>query len=242
VAQGVKTFPEIATWLVARGPWRATVTTYDWVYKAHAQQATGGALSVLYHTKVGLLFAASMAKYMLVELNNQQPNPEADFALTPRVETYKDGVWYTNLWDLEANATFQEREESIMFRIEATLRNEDRQVLPGTDAQVRIDYGFHADKVTLQARRANRESLLPMALVLPVVSPTDEKVVQVNPQRIEIHKSGGIVVVEASVPLHIKETKRSRVFNMVPGVEAVPILAAFSTAGPEEVRCNITVV
>ncbi len=29
VAQGVKEFPEVATWLIAREPWRATVSAYD---------------------------------------------------------------------------------------------------------------------------------------------------------------------------------------------------------------------
>ena len=83
VSDGVREFPEIATCLFAKNPWRGTVTAYDAVYRKHVQQASGGSLAVLYHDKVGTLFAASMAKYMLVEANNQQPNPGEDFALTP---------------------------------------------------------------------------------------------------------------------------------------------------------------
>ena len=32
-ADGVLFYPEIATWLAARGPWRATVTRYDFLYQ-----------------------------------------------------------------------------------------------------------------------------------------------------------------------------------------------------------------
>jgi len=74
-ADGIQHFPEIDVWLAAKGDFRATVSTYDFIYKEKSQQGTGGSICVLYHLKVGAIFTASMAKYLLVEKNNQQPNP-----------------------------------------------------------------------------------------------------------------------------------------------------------------------
>lgn len=243
VADGVKEFPEVATWLIARGPWRGTISTYDWIYKKHAQQASGGALAVLYHTGVGLLLAASMAKYMLVEANNQQPNFEEDFALTPRIESFRNDVWYTNLYDLGAKVTHNEAGESIQFDIETQLQNENREVLEGNASQFQLGYLFETQKVEIQARRAPvNTKLFPASLVIPIVSPSGEQFVQVSPTRIEIMKNRGKVVVEANVPIRIKDTGKPRVFNMVPGVEAIPLLIDFPLQQPGAISCTIKVV
>lgn len=243
IADGVKEFPEIATWLIARGPWRATVSAYDWVYKKHAQQASGGALAVLYHTEVGLLLAASMAKYMLVEGNNQQPNPEEDFALTPRIEIFQNGIWYTNLYDLEAKVTHVETNGITQFDVETQLQDEDRNKLEGNDSQFQLRYLFESEKVEIQARRAfGNTALFPTSLVIPIVSPSVETVTQTSPTQIEIGKERKKVVVEANVPIRINETGRSRVFNMVPGLEAIPLLIDFPTKHFGAIGCTITVV
>ena len=243
VADGVKEFPEVATWLVARGPWRGTVSTYDWIYKKHAQQASGGSLAVLYHNEVGLLLIASMAKYMLVEANNQQSNPEQDFALTPRIESFSKDVWYTNLYDLEAKVAHIETNGTIQFDIETQVQNEDREVLEGNASQYQLRYLFKTERVEIQARRApGNASLFSASLVIPIVSPSGEQFVQVSPTRIEVLKNRGRVVVEANAPIRIKETEKSRVFNMVPGVEAIPLLIDFPMQHPGAISCTITVV
>ena len=242
VSHGVKEFPEIATWLFATSPWRGTVTSYDAVYKEHAQQATGGSLAVLYHDKVGTLFAASMAKYMLVEPNNQQPNPEEDFAMTPRVEIFKDGSWYTNLYDLEAKVNVAENGQQIEFDVEASLKDEDRTLVAETASTFKINYICTEDSFGFRVKAIEGQVISsPSAFVLPLVSPTGEKVTQVSPTVIEVEKQEGKVVIESNVALMIKETGKDRVFNMVPGTEAIPILAYF-TAEVAEITCTIKVV
>ncbi len=242
VSKGVKEFPEIATWLFAASSWRGTVTTYDAVYKEHVQQATGGSLAVLYHDKVGTLFAASMAKYLLVEPNNQQPNPEEDFALTPRIETFKDGRWYTNLYDLEARVNVVENDHRIAFDVEASLKDEERMLVEGTASVFNINYACTNDRFEFKVKPSgDQEISSPSALVLPVISPTGEKVTQVSPTVIEVEKPEGKLVVESNVPLTIKDTEKDRVFNMVPGAEAIPILAYF-TPEISEVICTIKVI
>lgn len=248
LAKGIMCFPEIAVWLAATGPWRGTVSAYDWIYRTksepdHIQQATGGSLAVLWHNKVGPIFAASMARYLLVEHLNQQPNPDGDFALTPRIETRKGDKWYTNLHDLEAEVQHSESGGTLTFDIKATLQNQHRKPVDGDVSAYNLQYRFEEGKVTITVKSSDGAiSKVGAALVLPVLSPSGEKVRQVSEHRIEITKPGGTVVVEASVPLSIRKTTKGRVFNMVPGAEAVPIIARLPDQAGMKADCTISVV
>lgn len=244
-ADGVKEFPELAVWLAARGSWRATVSAYDSIYRTkgdpdYIQQATGGSLSVLFHQKAGMIFAASMAKYIEVEPLNQQENPEDAIALTPRVEVHKGGKWYTNLYDLKAEVTQKDEAGQIRFDVKTTLQDEDRKTVPDESSKFALRYTFDKDKTTLRAGGAEGAGHAAGAqLVIPVISPSGEEVRQVSDRRIEIVKPGGTVIVEANVPLTIMDSKKGRVFNQVPGCEAVPIIAKLPGEG--EVVCTVSV-
>ena len=114
-AYGLKSFPVIGTRLAAIGPWRATVTDYDWEYVEDVQagsngdsgggHASGGALSLLYHCGLGPVLVASMTKYAMIEMSNQQQYRDgAHMTLTPRIECAGKET-YTSLDDLKAEVT-----------------------------------------------------------------------------------------------------------------------------------------
>src|SRR5256714_5719586 len=77
-AYGLKTFPEIGTRLAAIGDWRATVTEYDFEYVERVQaggggssgggHASGGAVSLLFHRKLGPILTASMTENPMIEI------------------------------------------------------------------------------------------------------------------------------------------------------------------------------
>lgn len=241
IADGVRHFPELDVWLAARGPWRATVSSYDVIFKKeHSQAATGGALAILWHQKVGPVFMASMAEYILVEANNQQPQPDGeDIPLTPRIECVKDGKWYSNLFDLKTKVMQTDTDGTIDFDIETKLMNRDRKILE--NAIYGLKYTLDENKIVITAWAKDKQvDTLESALVLPIISPMGEKVVLASENRIEIVKEEGRVVIDANVPLTIKKTKRERVFNMVPGMEAVPIVASFPQEGGQ-IICTISV-
>jgi hypothetical protein len=245
-ADGVKEFPELDVSLAARGPWRATVSAYDSQYKTknekHIQQATGGSLAVLYHEKVGTLMAASMADYVMVEPLNMQPQPGEDFALTPRIETIKDGVWFTNLYDLNAAVQGADECGRIHFDVKTRLCDREHRVLEGDVADYRLSYSFDEERVTIGIESADGSiSKNDASLVVPLVSPTGEKVQIVSDYHIEIMKPEGIVVIESSVPLQIKNNTKGRIFNMVPGMECVPIIAQLPRESGMKVSCVISV-
>jgi hypothetical protein len=244
-AKGVKHFPELSVWLVSKGPWRATVSAYDFLYRTkktkNLQQPTGGSIAVLHHEKVGTLLAGSMAKYIMVEPLNMQPQPNEDFAFTPRIEVRKGDQWFTNLYDLKTDVSFKEAASNITFDVKGTMVNEARNPIENEASDFELNYTFDADKVTVSVPAAEAPSPQDRTLVLPVLSPTGEEVRVVSDNRIEIIKPEGTVVIECNSPLSIKETEKERVFNMVPGAEAVPIMVEVPAGEKEQIELTISV-
>lgn len=248
LAQGVKHFPELDVWLAAKGPWRATVSAYDSIYKTKKsgllQQPTGGALSVLYHEKVGTLLASSMARYEMVEPLNMQPNPGPDFPLTTRIETRQDDGWYTNLYDLKADVSFKDNGQQASFKVRTSLQDEERDEVPEGRSAWELRYQFDGEATTISANETGRdkgESKGATALVVPIISPSGEEVRRISETRIEIEKPDGIVVIESNAAMTIKASEKGRVFNMVPGAEAVPIVIALQDELPGELADEDTV-
>jgi hypothetical protein len=241
-ADGVKHFKDLEVYLFARGPWRGTVSAYDaeYHYKEDYRQASGGALGVLYHDKVGLLCAASMAEYALVEKNNQQPQPNKDICLTPRVEVFKDDVWYTNLYDLPATVTSEDADGTISLIADVKLKNVDRKEVEGTASAFDIIYKCSTDKTEIRVS-TGQDIETQTAFVLPIVSPNKEVVTKISDTEMTIQKLEGLVTITANVPLKIKDMEGSRTFNMVPGVEAIPIEAYFDTEKKQDLEISISV-
>ncbi|GGD27380.1 hypothetical protein [Hyunsoonleella pacifica] len=238
-ANGETYFKELDVSLFGKGDWRGTVSAYDSVYSQRndVRQASGVSLGVLYHNKVGLLCTASVAIYKMLEAYNQQPQPGEDFALTPRIETHKDGVWYSNLFDLEATFASEEDASTIAYRANVQLKNKAKELVSGTASDFTLNYKCTEEALEI-ITTTNQAIKIATAFVLPIVSPTGEKVTQVSENEIVIEKPKGIVKISASVPLKIKDMPKSRTFNMVPGVEAVPIIAAFEE---ENKQINIAI-
>ena len=240
-ADGAKHFKDLDVHLFARGDWRGTVSAYDaeYHYQYDFRQASGGALGVLFHNRVGLLCAASMAEYHMVEKNNQQPQPGKDICLTPRIETFKDKVWYTNLYDLPATVTSKDENGNIELLANVKLKDVDRNVIENTASEFFISYICSADimKIKVNSKQVVSE---PTAFVLPIVSPNKEVFNQVSDTEISIQKPEGLVTVKANAPIRIKEMEGSRTFNMVPGVEALP-LEVFFEEGIKELLISIVV-
>ena len=227
-ADGVKHFKDLDVTLFARGDWRGTVSAYDaeYHYEYDFRQATGGALGVLYHNKVGLLCAASMAEYHMVEKNNQQEQPNKDIALTPRIEAFKNDKWFTNLYDLPATVTSKDENGTIELLANVKLKDFDRKLIEKTASDFKITYQTSVDGMEIRVK-TNQDILAPTAFVLPIISPNKEAVTNVSETEITIQKPEGLVTLKANLPIKIKEIEGNRTFNMVPGAEAIPFEVFF---------------
>ncbi|EMI57279.1 hypothetical protein [Rhodopirellula sallentina] len=246
VADGVKHFSELDVWLAARGPWRATISAYDSIYKTKKsgllQQPTGGSLSVLYHEKVGTLLASSMARYEMVEPLNMQPQPGRDFPLTTRVERHVDGSWFTNLYELDAKVSTEEDGENVEIRVETFLENESRELISEGEAPWQIQYRFGPDNATIIVEAPEQVSPGDDSLIVPILSPAGEEVRQVSDTRIEVVKPKGTVVIESNATLSVQGDPTKRVFNMVPGAEALPLEIKIPAGNDLATRCVISVI
>ncbi len=242
VNDGETYFKELDVSLFAKGDWRGTISAYDAIYRPNndVRQATGASLALLYHNKVGLLCTASTAIYKMLEAYNQQPQPGEDIALTPRIETYKDNVWYTNLFDLKASFSSKESNIKIEYLANTQLKNEGKELVSGTASNFTLNYICKKEKLEIIAQ-TKEEIKEATYFVLPIVSPTGEKVTQVSENIITIEKPEGIVKIISNSALKIKEMPKSRTFNMVPGVEAVPIISAFKNNNAP-LKINIEII
>ncbi|MCF2946957.1 hypothetical protein L0668_02485 [Paraglaciecola aquimarina] len=240
---GIKHFSELDVWLVAKAGLKATVSSYDSLYKAgnqQIQQATGGAIGLLWHKLSGPLMVASMPKYYMVEVNNQQPQPDGeDIALTPRIETYNaKGEWFTNLYDLEAKVSSNEKNGVSNIDVTAQLKNDYSQTINDKQNPFSLNYEFsdNALKISVQRLSAKTPEEGDTRLTLPLVATSDEGVKQLSEHQIVIIKEKCSVLVSANTPITLRKTKQKRVFNMVPGVEAIIVDAKL----PEEINSILT--
>lgn len=120
----------------------------------------------------------------------------------------------------------------IKFDVTTRLVDKDFEAPSKGQAECALTYQFDSDTTTISASApgVGTDAARPR-LMLPVISASREKVVQVSAERIEIHKPEGKLILEANAPLEIEGSKRSRIFNLVPGFEAVPIFAVIPKEG-----------
>jgi hypothetical protein len=245
-AYGLKTFPIIGTHLAAIGPWRATVTDYDWDYKEDVQaggggaggHVTGGALSLLFHRKLGTILVASMTEYRMIEISNQQQYREGShLPLTPRIE-FGQTETYTSLNDLKATLTAVQTADGLVFDAKGTMLTASRVPLKGSDIRYHLVYRLNQATVEMVASvSGSLPDKLPVRFVVPVASRSGERVDQPNPQTVRITKPDGVITIHTDAANGFDPVPKERTFNLVPGFECL-VLAVTIPVG-KEVRIRL---
>ena len=230
---GLKSYPEIATHLAAIGPWRATITGYDFEYIERVQSggggagggghASGGALSLLYHQQLGPILTASMTEYQMIEISNQQAFlDKPHMPLTPRIESAAKQT-YTSLSDFEAILTTTATTPNLItFDARGRLLTASHQPMPDGDAHYHLTYRLTESTVEIIAS-ADASSQIPLQFILPVISRSNEAVAQLDPKTIQITKSKGTLIIHTNASQGFEAAPKERTFNLVPGFECVPL-------------------
>ncbi|HEY8955035.1 hypothetical protein [Chitinophaga sp.] len=215
---GVKSFPEINTWLISAGKWRGTITGYDQEYTMKGGHASGGAPSMLWHEDAGPLLVASMNRYQMVEsFNMQRDNDPLPACFTPGFKIVADGTLYQHTNDLKATIDYRENNGQILFNTRSLLVDENQ--LPASFPECAVSYSFEKEVFRIQAIAKNEKAVYS----LPVISTRNEPVTQPAENRLEIRKADSIVEITASAPIKITRALTERAFNFVPGLEAIPL-------------------
>ncbi len=240
-SQGTRHVVELNSSLLAQGPWRATVSGYDWLYRKGAYQAMGGALSLLWHEHFGPLLSASLAHYVLPEPNNMQPLLNSpDFCLTPRIETRIQGRWYTNLFYGTATLSRKSTADDLTCTAATKLVDANGNDCPSGTAACQLTYRLTDTAAIIGARVSGEGSHSgEFHLVLPVISENRERVRRISSTAFEIEKAGGAIVIDANAPLTIVDTGGERVFNLIPGFQAIPFAVRFDPTKSTDVSCAL---
>jgi hypothetical protein len=234
LATGLKSFPEIATHLASIGPWRATVTAYDWEYIETVQSgnstgtgghASGGALSFLYHQTLGPILTASMTDYQIIEVSNQQQHGDyPHMTLTPRIEI-AGAKPLTSLNDLAAVLTAKSSPDAITFEATGHLQTRTHTEV---SAAYRLTYTLSPTAVEITA-----SSDTPAPFILPVISRATEAI-ETTPNSIRITKPAGRLVIHTDAAFAPIPSERT--FNLVPGFECIPLTIPMQPGATTHIR------
>ena len=220
---GVRFFSDIQTWLITKGKFRATITGYDRDYKDKNGHATGGAITMLWHRETGPILTASMNEYQMIEEHNMQPDTDPlSMPLTPRIELRLGKALYMNISDQNAKIEVEHTNELITVKTQSKLVNGDQQSPPQGEINCRVNYLFSDRKVTVQFWFDKTAHSAAAKIILPVISQSGEKISSDN-NSIRIDKQLSTLKITANNKIDLLPTTTGRLFNFVPGLEAIPL-------------------
>jgi len=225
---GSRFFPDIQTWLIAKGNYKATITGYDREYKKTTNgHATGGALTMLWHKKTGPLMIASMNDYQLYEAGNMQPDSDPfSMSLTPRIEIKLNGSIYRNISDLDAAIEVKTEHNQIIATTHSKLVDKDQQSPPSGPINCTVTYCFADEKVIMKFSYDKNIHADQVKIIFPVIAKQEEKISTISNRELRIDKKPSVVKISANHPITQMPSTNGRVFNFVPGYEAVPFCIA----------------
>ena len=199
---GFRYYPELDTYLIRAGRYRATVTAYDFVghtFARGAAHASGGTLSLLYKDGKGALIAGSTYEYERTEPNNMQtPAGEKKHAsLLVRVEYEKDGIRYATCLDRNAKLSVISEENAIIVSARARFYDVNGQAEnPRLFAD--FTYRFTPNGVAITASKLDKN----VRFILPVVENSSEVLTGNAFEQTPIfYLSGGFSANEYAFPL-----------------------------------------
>lgn len=222
---GVRAFDDIQTWLISQGGFRATITGYDKEYKKTKNgHATGGALTLLWHEKTGPLLSASMNEYQLFETGNMQPDTDPlSMPLTPRIEWKTGAALFMNCSDQAATITVRQNSREVLVSTQAQLVDRDQQAPASGAIRCQIDYRFTKNKLECRYIWNTTTGMVKPQIIFPLVSKSGERILVQDAHSFIVEKGAARVRLTASRPIQQLPTRHGRVFNFVPGFEAIPL-------------------
>lgn len=161
-----KYYPEVRTFKLAKGDYRATITDYDFdiIFSGHA---TGGTLTALFNKKVGSMIMGSVTDYVLVEPTNMQQvkDRENHRSLLPRLIKAVDGKEYSSTFYLNAEIGREDKIEAYCITANTGLATNGGEILSG--ANPRIEYTLSESGMQINITCAEG-----LKFVLPLIAGT----------------------------------------------------------------------
>ncbi len=199
-------YPELSVALTRVGNWRASISGYDYPLPIN-NYSTGGAMTLLYHDLYGVIFSASMPRYVIVEPNNMQYPTDRDFmCATPRIEKEIDGRVFTNIYDRAVSLEISDHQN---YHAVGYLRSEGGEKGP----KYEIEYRLTPQAVTVIFVCSEEATV-----ILPIAAPTKSEVEMLS-SSIKFFGKSGTLKLCANAPFEVLK----RNFNPVGGFETRPV-------------------
>jgi hypothetical protein len=227
-ASGIQRFDSIRTLLLAKGPWRGTVTGYNYIYKEKFfdGHCSGGALSCLYHMGFGMVSAASMTEYQRWEAQNMLPEAAVKnfMCLTPRLELAVPGMpLYRNISDHEAHLEVEESGDALRLHTAARLVTGRQEPPPAGAPVATMTYELTPTALSLSLRLDRAvEDPATLTFWFPVVC-SSEETVSVQRHRVELRSARGSLSIDSSHPIQTPLPATERGYNFIPGLQVFPL-------------------
>ena len=172
---GYRYYPELNTYLIRAGAFRATLTGYDYVahtFARGAAHAGGGTISLLYKDETGPIIAGSVLDYERTEPNNMQaPTGEKKHSsLLFRAEYEKEGVRYATCLDKDAEITVYKEDGAVTAHVRARFLASETLRAENEDLIAEFSYRFTPEGVTIKVGKLPA----PVRLILPVIEGSGE--------------------------------------------------------------------
>ena len=220
---GSRFYQDIQTSLIFVGKFRATVTAYDREYSMKNGHASGGALTLLWHEKTGPIISASMNEYQMKEAGNMQPdNDPLSMPLTPRIELLKGGR-FMNICDLTATMEVKEVGKETIVTSHSRLVDQDQISPDSGEIKCQTVYTFQEDKIILEFNIEKTAINDSIKVVFSIISKSTENVDVLSSRHIHVLKENVMVKITSDFDIEFLPTTGNRIFNFVPGFEAIPL-------------------
>lgn len=178
---------------------------------------------MLWHPDAGPILCASMNEYQLIEENNMQRDTDPlSMPLTPRIALKLDNVAYMNISDLSAKIEVKESADLITVSTRSKLVNAAQQDPPSGEINCKVDYLFSDKKVVIRFDFDKTNNAGEVKIIVPVISKSGEKV-NTEGNQVQVNKSSSTIKITSNNTMHLLPTTTGRLFNFVPGLEAVPL-------------------
>ena len=170
---GYKYYPELNTYVIRAGKYRATLTGFDYAaytYPNGAAHAGGGTLSLLYKAGAGALIAGSVYEYKRTEKNNMQA-PAGDIkhsSLLVRAEYEKNGKKYATCLDKDPIMTVKTEDGAVTAVVRSKFYCAETQSAENEELFAEFSYRFAPEGVTIRVRKIKED----IRFVLPVIEKT----------------------------------------------------------------------
>lgn len=210
VLDGIKDFTSMNVSVSSKGDWTATYSCDDYAKGNDDETPTGGAVTMLYHNKIGIILGGGPNEFKLAEAHNMQvPRFFEDVCQLARLEHDADGKRRRNTYDTSASIYTYSDEKSTTYTAKGMIK-EPRFF--GTD-RYRISYTMCKDFFEISVFTEAEGS----RFILPVVSTPDE-LLKIEGNIVTIDKKGGILTIESSEKISHNTKRADRIFNMWGGL------------------------